>query len=139
MDHQYLHDESNNNKIIVFESEIHHQKSYKCAFSYSLDIVNIGYSNPTNDYRPRSEGDNVLGSVRPSVRPSVRLSVSARLCRVRQRAKKSHYQSEEFVCVPNSRADAVDRLLILGVLVSGIMGQKSSLPLVINSHQSLRY
>ncbi len=23
-----------------------------------------------------------------------------------------HYQSEEFVCVPNSRADAVDRLLI---------------------------
>ncbi len=26
-------------------------------------------------YRPRSEGDNVLGSVRPSVRPSVRLDV----------------------------------------------------------------
>ncbi len=26
-------------------------------------------------YRPRSEGDNVLGSVRPSVRPSVCLSV----------------------------------------------------------------
>ncbi len=26
-------------------------------------------------YRPRSEGDNVLGSVRPSVRQSVRLSV----------------------------------------------------------------
>ena len=25
-------------------------------------------------YRPRSEGDNVLGSVRPSVHPSVRVS-----------------------------------------------------------------
>ncbi len=29
-----------------------------------------------DDYRPRSEGDNVLGSVRPSVCPYVRLSVS---------------------------------------------------------------
>ncbi len=48
-------------------------------------------------YRPRSEGDNVLGSVRPSVR----LSVTQR-----------SYQSKVFVCVSNSRADAVDRLLI---------------------------
>ncbi len=30
-----------------------------------------------NHYRPRSEGDNALGSVRPSVRLSVRLSVCA--------------------------------------------------------------
>ena len=44
---------------------------------------------------------NVHPSVRPSVRPSVclsvRPSVTARLCRVQQRAKKSHYQSEVFV------------------------------------------
>ncbi len=63
----------------------------------------------------------LVASVRLSVRP---LSVSAltpepfdllgaQLCRVRQRAKKSHYQSKVFVCVSNSRADAVDRLLIL--------------------------
>ncbi len=49
------------------------------------------------DYRPRSEGDNVLGSIRPP-------SALSRL--------KSHYQSKVFVCVSNSRADAVDRLLI---------------------------
>ncbi len=68
----------------------------------------------TTFYRPRSEGDNVLGSVRPSVRPSVWVypGQRSRLCRVRQRAKKSHYQFKVFVCVPNSRADAVDRLLI---------------------------
>ncbi len=55
-----------------------------------------------------------------SVCPFFCLSVSALtaeplgalLCRVRQRAKKSHYQSKVFVCVSNSRADAVDRLLI---------------------------
>ncbi len=34
-----------------------------------------------DDYRPRSEGDNALGSVRPSVCPSVRLSVLSRLNR----------------------------------------------------------
>ena len=55
-------------------------------------------------YRPRSEGDNVLGSVRPSD--------LSRLNRVQQRAKKSHYQSTEFVCVSNCRADVVDRFLI---------------------------
>ncbi len=38
--------------------------------------------------------------------------LGARLCRVQQRAKKSHYQSEVFVCVSSNRADAVDRLLI---------------------------
>ncbi len=60
-----------------------------------------------HSYRPRSEGDNVLGSVRPSVRPSVRLDVRLSLpawgvC----------------LCVCNqwayadNCADAVDRLLI---------------------------
>ncbi len=58
-------------------------------------------------YRPRSEGDNVLGSVRPSVRPSARSRLN------RQRAKKNDYQSKVYVCVSNGRADAVDRLLIL--------------------------
>ncbi len=38
--------------------------------------------------------------------------LGARLCRVQQRAKNSHNQSEEFVCVSNNRADAVDRPLI---------------------------
>ncbi len=49
-------------------------------------------------YRPRSEGDNVIGSVRPFV---------------------CHYRSEGFVCLSvisracaDNRADAVDRLLI---------------------------
>ncbi len=46
------------------------------------------------------------------VRPSFRLSVQPLTAEVQQRAKKSHYQSEVFVCVLNSRADAVDRLLI---------------------------
>ena len=67
-------------------------------------------------YRLRSEGDNILGSVRPSVCLSVRLSVrpSVRLSALsRQRAKKSHYQFKVFVCVSNGRADAVDRLLIV--------------------------
>ena len=39
--------------------------------------------------------------------------LGARLCRVQQRAKKSHYQSRMFVCVSNDRADAVDRVLII--------------------------
>ncbi len=39
---------------------------------------------------------------------------------MRQRAKKSRYQYKVFVCVSNSRADAVDRLLIyLYFLYSG--------------------
>ncbi len=42
-----------------------------------------------------------------------RVPLGARLCRVQQRAKKSHYQSKVFVCVSNNRADAVDWLLIL--------------------------
>ena len=48
-------------------------------------------------YRPRSEGNNALGSVRLSVRPSVRLFV----CDLMAAAKsnKSHYQSKVFVCV----------------------------------------
>ncbi len=38
--------------------------------------------------------------------------LGARLCRVQQIAKKSHYQSMMFVCVSSNRTDAVDRLLI---------------------------
>ncbi len=64
------------------------------------------------NYRPRSEGDNVLGSVRPSVCLSVRSLPLSWLNRVQQRAKRGHYQSEVFVCVLNNRADAVDRHLI---------------------------
>ena len=59
-------------------------------------------------YRPRSEGDNVLGCVRPSVRPSVS-------------AKKSKEESlsvRGFVCVSNNGADAVDRLLICYLFLS---------------------
>ena len=57
----------------------------------------------------------LVASVCPSVCPSVRPSVSALtawLCRVQQRAKKSYYQSMMFVCVSSSLADAVNRLLI---------------------------
>ncbi len=74
-------------------------------------------------YRPRSEGDNVLGSVRPSVRPSVSALTAepsilgARLCQVQQRAKRSYYQPKVFVCVSNNHVDAVDRLLIVRALV----------------------
>ncbi len=45
-----------------------------------------------------------------SVRPSVSVLGFAECAQ--QRAKKGHYQSEEFVCVSNNHADAVDRLLI---------------------------
>ncbi len=45
-------------------------------------------------YRPRSEGDNALGSVRPSIRPSVCLSV--RLCAL-SRLNKSHCQFKVYV------------------------------------------
>ncbi len=55
----------------------------------------------------------LVASVRLSVCPSVRLrSHGWTICRVQQRVKRSHYQSVEFVCVSNSRADAVDWLLI---------------------------
>ncbi len=55
----------------------------------------------------------LVASVNPSVCPSSRgWTVWPRLCRVQQRAKRSHYQSEVVVCVSNNRADAVDRVLI---------------------------
>ncbi len=41
--------------------------------------------------------------------------LGAWLCRVQQRAKKSHHQSEVFVCVLNNRTDAADRLLISSI------------------------
>ncbi len=50
-----------------------------------------------------------------SVRPSVSQSTLG-FAECSKRAKKSHCQSGVFVCVSNSRADAVDRLLIIRVL-----------------------
>ncbi len=41
------------------------------------------------------------------------LILRARLCRVQQRTKKSHYQLKMFVCVSNNRMHPVDWLLIL--------------------------
>ncbi len=71
-----------------------------------------------NVYRPRSEGDNVLGSVRPSVRlsvrPSVRLSV-----RLSPLSWLNRLTYDLCLCLCNqsayadNRADAVDRLLIM--------------------------
>ncbi len=45
-------------------------------------------------YRPRSEGDNVIGSVRPSVCVFVRALLFTPF-----EGKGGHYQSEGFVCV----------------------------------------
>ncbi len=72
-------------------------------------------------------GDNVLGSTRPSVCLFVCLFVcallsepfdllGARLCRVQQRAKKSHYQSKVFVCVPviSGRMRIIARMRSIG-------------------------
>ncbi len=79
----------------------------------------------------------LVASVRPSVRPFVcpsspvwtiwPLILGARLCRVQQGAKKSHYQSKMFVCVSNNRADTVDRLLIYKINVKGFEREKNYL------------
>ncbi len=53
---------------------------------------------------------HLVASVGLSVLPCVRLS-----------AKKSHYQSEVFVCVSNNCAGAVDRLLKLICLISRLI------------------
>ena len=45
-----------------------------------------------------------------------RSTLGPRLCRVQQRAKKSRYQSEVFVCVSTHCRDAVDRLLMSDVM-----------------------
>ena len=94
--------------------------------------------------REASEIMYLVASVSPSVRLSVRqsalsrlnrltydLDLGARLCRVQQRAKRSHYQSEVFVCVSHNRVYAVDRLLIVIINASGgrctlNIGQKST-------------
>ena len=97
----------------------------KMVWQMHSKIHNESSSSP-HIYQPQIEGDNVLGSVRPSVCAlnvmgqghgqicGTQWSIlGARLCRVQQRAKKSHYQSKVFVCVLNNRADGVDRLLIV--------------------------
>ncbi len=65
-----------------------------------------------NFYRPRSEGDNVLGSVRPSVRPSVCPSVSA--LTLEKNGRRVIISPRYLSVCRLSRADAVDRLLIFG-------------------------
>ncbi len=65
-------------------------------------------------YRPRSAGDNVIGSVCLSVRLFVCPSVSALTNEFEtkmKRAENSHYQSEVFVCVSTNHVDAVGQLL----------------------------
>ena len=54
------------------------------------------------------KGQSQTSGAQPSI-------LGARLCRMQQRAKKGHYQSQVFVCVSSYRADAVDRLLIWNV------------------------
>ena len=74
---------------------------------------------------------------------SVRLSVCW-LCRVQQRARKSCYQFEVFVCVSSYHADAVDPLLIIwrfalpGVLQIGKQVQWTII-LLYSSLAKLRY
>ncbi len=79
------------------------------------------YRKSNHNYRPRSEGDNVIGSVRLSVRPSVCPSVCVSVRALLLGAKGGHYRSEGFVCLSvisracaDNCADAVDRLLIKG-------------------------
>ncbi len=94
-------------------------------------------------YRPRSEGDNVIGSVRPSVCPSACPSVRPSVSTQGQRSRSNFWRvavdirglalpcaakgKEESlsvqgvnVCVSNSRADAVDRLLIFSAVTSPV-------------------
>ena len=47
--------------------------------------------------------------------------LGARLCRVKQGAKESRYQSQVFVCVSTNRADVVDRLLIFNVFTQTVI------------------
>ncbi len=109
--------------------------SFISAFILKLDINRLCINNDpgplelqipglliiANYYRPRSEGDNVLGSVRPSVRPFVCLFVRALLFEPFDQKgwNLTHYQSSGVcLCVCNqwayagNCADAVDRLLI---------------------------
>ncbi len=54
-----------------------------------MGLMKMRFTDPLGglNYRPRSEGDNVLGSVRPSV-----FSLTVK-------SNKNHYQSKVFVCV----------------------------------------
>ncbi len=74
---------------------------------------------PVYDYRPRSEGDNALGSVRPSVRPSVCPSVRLSVCALTAKSIRSDYQSKVFVCVSVIRGHIriIARMRSIGVLI----------------------
>ncbi len=67
----------------------------------------------SHDYRPRSEGDNALGSVRLSVR----LCALSRLNRLTY--NKSHYQFKVFVCVSviSGHMRIIARMRSIGVLI----------------------
>ncbi len=70
-------------------------------------------------YRPRSEGDNALGSVRPSVCPFVGLCVRGSALPSAAKSNKSHYQSKVFVCVSviRRRIRIIARARSIGVLI----------------------
>ncbi len=53
---------------------------------------------------PKVKGQSKMSGAQRSI-------LGARLCQVQQRAKKSLYQCEVFVCVSNNWADAIDQLL----------------------------
>ena len=53
----------------------------------------------------QSRGQGQISGVQRSI-------LGALLCRVRQRAKKSHYQYKVFVCVSNNCVDAINQLFI---------------------------
>ncbi len=77
------------------------------------------------NYRPRTEGDNALGSVRPSVCPFV-CALTVEPFDIRDSAltsaaksNKSHYQSRVLVCVSviSRRIGIIARMRSIGVLI----------------------
>ncbi len=73
-------------------------------------------------YRPRSEGDNALGSVRPSVCLFV-------LSWLNCLTYKSHYQFKVFVCVSviSGRMRKITQMRSIGVLISLFLGQSNQI------------
>ena len=67
-------------------------------------------------YQPRSEGDNVLGSVRPSFRLSVRQSVCpTSALPSAAKSKEESLSVQDFVCMLTNCMDAVDRFFTTGL------------------------
>ena len=82
---------------------MYHTCTY-CFYALFYDIMLLEYY-----YRPRSEGDKALGSVRPSVRPFV--------CALTAKSIRSHYQSKVFVCVSSIRGAYTDKSADAVVLI----------------------